>query len=836
MENETLQDTARNKGQTLAEFAITLPILLLLLFGIVEFGRMFQSWVTLQNAARAAARYAVTGRYDEAKYSLDFVPCTVNVDTLTATELQLPLYTPDNFNVADFENAVGSAAFAQRYTYSGDTLYIKVPVFADNGAPNNEYLYRTWYGVKDCFPDDDTLQMRKDILRLPSIYDVARVGATGLSLEPSLTEPQGTETQEDAMVRFLYSAFQNPHPDTDSPGTFTVTVCSARARAFPEAYSDIVNNPDDPRSRDVRFYTAQFDPIYPMGGCIVKEKPKNIPDNVGLLDQHELPILDAGGAGQRITIMVSYNHPLITPLGFARYVRMQANRAAVNESFKVTNAELALGPGGLAGLAPVEPEPEATANVTNTFTPTPVTPSLTPVPTNTLPPTPKVFACENITLTPLAFVQNRLVVRFLNTNDDPTYLTGANIYWMDPTFYFTEPLTSGLSYMTFDNQLVWQGNDKVSSTDTRTAAQYPSPDNGNGVRFISPSSPFWLFPSPTGVENDPNVFEAHFNATKDLAAIYSTGWEFNGTEFFFDHPNQAQDCALRLQVPLPPPTQTPTPPGFVPTATFTPNCASSQIRVSFERFAANGDVVLRVVNNRAVVAPFRGFSLVWPAWRSPGLRFESINVSPSPSINASAGEGTVVWNSREAGGYRPASVVVGNPNPPTITTHTDTNAGTWNDGGDPYDVAYTIPANSTVYIHLNFSGVGTSSLETRGVVPSDFNGTRFIIECGRGNRNPDGTCSVTPCNGGPWGGGGGGGVGEIILDNQPTPQPTLPPAPTRTPGPTPTPSRTPSPAPPTNTFTPAPPTNTRQPTATLGATNTPTPTRTPGEGDGGPAD
>ena len=52
---------ARRRGQTLAEFAISLPILLLLLFGILEFGRLFQSWVTIQNAARTAARYAITG-------------------------------------------------------------------------------------------------------------------------------------------------------------------------------------------------------------------------------------------------------------------------------------------------------------------------------------------------------------------------------------------------------------------------------------------------------------------------------------------------------------------------------------------------------------------------------------------------------------------------------------------------------------------------------------------------------------------------------------------------------------------------------------------------------
>jgi Flp pilus assembly protein TadG len=71
MDEHAVLHSRRRTGQTLAEFAITLPILLLLLFGIIEFGRIFQAWVTLQNAARAAARYATTGVYDTSKYKLD---------------------------------------------------------------------------------------------------------------------------------------------------------------------------------------------------------------------------------------------------------------------------------------------------------------------------------------------------------------------------------------------------------------------------------------------------------------------------------------------------------------------------------------------------------------------------------------------------------------------------------------------------------------------------------------------------------------------------------------------------------------------------------------------
>lgn len=55
---------SREKGQTLVEFALILPILLLTIFVIIESGRIFQAYVTVQHAAREGARYAVTGRWE----------------------------------------------------------------------------------------------------------------------------------------------------------------------------------------------------------------------------------------------------------------------------------------------------------------------------------------------------------------------------------------------------------------------------------------------------------------------------------------------------------------------------------------------------------------------------------------------------------------------------------------------------------------------------------------------------------------------------------------------------------------------------------------------------
>src|SRR5204863_1435401 len=46
-------------GQTLVEFALALPLLALLLFGIIQYGFIFSAYLTLRNASAVAARHAV---------------------------------------------------------------------------------------------------------------------------------------------------------------------------------------------------------------------------------------------------------------------------------------------------------------------------------------------------------------------------------------------------------------------------------------------------------------------------------------------------------------------------------------------------------------------------------------------------------------------------------------------------------------------------------------------------------------------------------------------------------------------------------------------------------
>jgi Flp pilus assembly protein TadG len=50
------------RGQSLTEFALALPILAMLLFAVIQFGIVFNNYVTLVDATRAGARKGAVGR------------------------------------------------------------------------------------------------------------------------------------------------------------------------------------------------------------------------------------------------------------------------------------------------------------------------------------------------------------------------------------------------------------------------------------------------------------------------------------------------------------------------------------------------------------------------------------------------------------------------------------------------------------------------------------------------------------------------------------------------------------------------------------------------------
>jgi hypothetical protein len=63
-----------NRGQELAEFAIIVPFLLLITFGVLDLGRALHAAITVTNVAREGARFGVDVDWDD-----PFVPNPIQV-------------------------------------------------------------------------------------------------------------------------------------------------------------------------------------------------------------------------------------------------------------------------------------------------------------------------------------------------------------------------------------------------------------------------------------------------------------------------------------------------------------------------------------------------------------------------------------------------------------------------------------------------------------------------------------------------------------------------------------------------------------------------------------
>ena len=71
----------REDGQSMVEFALILPIFLLILCGIIDFGWLFYNQLSLNNACREGARYAVVHTADDA----DTGAITAHIENLSST-------------------------------------------------------------------------------------------------------------------------------------------------------------------------------------------------------------------------------------------------------------------------------------------------------------------------------------------------------------------------------------------------------------------------------------------------------------------------------------------------------------------------------------------------------------------------------------------------------------------------------------------------------------------------------------------------------------------------------------------------------------------------------
>jgi Flp pilus assembly protein TadG len=77
------------QGQTMTEFALVLPILALLLFAVIQFGIVFNNYITLTDATRAGARRAAVSRQDPNRDSVVMAAVRSSATDLKSSKLSV---------------------------------------------------------------------------------------------------------------------------------------------------------------------------------------------------------------------------------------------------------------------------------------------------------------------------------------------------------------------------------------------------------------------------------------------------------------------------------------------------------------------------------------------------------------------------------------------------------------------------------------------------------------------------------------------------------------------------------------------------------------------------
>lgn len=78
--------THNRKGQSMVETALVLPIILLIVIGTIEFGRILSAWMVITHASREGARMASLGASGlEVEQRVDAVSDSLDLTNLTVT-------------------------------------------------------------------------------------------------------------------------------------------------------------------------------------------------------------------------------------------------------------------------------------------------------------------------------------------------------------------------------------------------------------------------------------------------------------------------------------------------------------------------------------------------------------------------------------------------------------------------------------------------------------------------------------------------------------------------------------------------------------------------------
>ena len=100
------------KGQTATELALVLPVFCVLLFGVIQFGILYNNYITLTDAARAGARKAAEAKVRAAAEGLNQDELAVTVSTIGGWEhgadVKVTASYPYEINLLGWVAAAGS--------------------------------------------------------------------------------------------------------------------------------------------------------------------------------------------------------------------------------------------------------------------------------------------------------------------------------------------------------------------------------------------------------------------------------------------------------------------------------------------------------------------------------------------------------------------------------------------------------------------------------------------------------------------------------------------------------------------------------------------------------
>ncbi|BCY16933.1 hypothetical protein hrd7_07820 [Leptolinea sp. HRD-7] len=325
-------------AQSMVEFAIALPVLLLLTFGVIEFGRLLQAWLALENGARFGARYAITGEYNKAYCGAAGAALGYAAEDAADGEVDCKVTVADPATATDAEKETAR----------------------------------------------DHTQELQDWARMPSIRDAALAGASGIALDESVSGDYLQYLVDAETHGTTFSA--DYRGDPSQPGFFMISICSNRVgeplpgvspATFPVF---LINDPvlDPSLARYYPGHDGQDEYQYFPTLCMAYNKVENGTNPDGSKKYLTVPqyyMDDAGGPGDRVRVTLTYRHPMIMPLLSAWWptLRLNTSRDGVVEKFRTSR---------VTGLSEGNMNPDTptyTSTQTATFTDTPtVTDTFTP--------------------------------------------------------------------------------------------------------------------------------------------------------------------------------------------------------------------------------------------------------------------------------------------------------------------------------------------------------------------------------------------------------------------------------------------------------------------------